>query len=40
MIADDIDLKMFASLYFINNGHLGEDFNFQGKVIASASLSS
>lgn len=26
MIVDDRDLKMFAS-YFINNGHLGEDFN-------------
>ncbi len=30
MIVDDIDLKTFASLYFISSGHLGGDFNFKG----------
>lgn len=37
MTADYINLKMFTSLHFINNDHLGEDFN--SEVIASASLS-
>lgn len=36
MKVDDINLKMFASLHVINNGHLGEDFNLE--VITSASL--
>ena len=39
MIVSRIPLKMFASLYFINQGPLWEEiFNFEAKVIASASL--